>query len=273
MLIAQISDSHIMAQGRKTLGIAPMSQNLAACVRYLNQLEPAPDVVLVTGDVSDQGDAAAMAEAATILDRLKCRYFAIPGNHDDAATFWAQFGDTACPSRTAAGIDYVIEGFALRLICMDSTRDGAPGGALSPAQLQWLDQRLRESPAQPTLLFMHHPPLDLGILETDMDGFVNRDHLGRIVRQHSNILRIACGHVHLAINARWNGTLVCTAPGTGMHLALDLTLLKPSRFLLGPPTCLLHHWSAQKRLITHTVTIESRDGPHLFVPPGEGAGR
>ena len=55
MLIAQISDLHIVGVGKKTYGIAPMGENLRLCVEHINQLSPKPDLVLVTGDITDTG--------------------------------------------------------------------------------------------------------------------------------------------------------------------------------------------------------------------------
>jgi len=266
MLIAQLSDAHLVRDGQKTLGIAPMCSNLANCVDYLARLEPQPDVVLVTGDLTDSGDPVAMECAFELLAGLPCPFFIVPGNHDDVETLWAQFGGTACPSRTEAGIDYVVEDFALRLIGLDSTRIGACGGELSGSQANWLEQRMAAAGQRPTLIFMHHPPLKCGVLETDEDGFVGSKKMGDVVAKYPNIERIICGHVHLPIHARWCGTVVSTAPGTGMQLSLDLTMRKPSAFVLEAPSCQLHHWTAQQNLITHTVYIRATDGPYPFAP-------
>ncbi len=60
MLIAQISDLHISKAGTKTLGIAPMARNLERCVQHINQLRLRPDLVLVTGDISNSGEIEAL---------------------------------------------------------------------------------------------------------------------------------------------------------------------------------------------------------------------
>ena len=55
MLIAQISDTHI----RDHLGmfgeLVDTSETLKKAVQLLNALDPQPDVVLVTGDLTDDG--------------------------------------------------------------------------------------------------------------------------------------------------------------------------------------------------------------------------
>ncbi len=267
MLIVQLSDIHIARKGKLTLGIAPMAANLASCVEHINELSPKPDAVLVTGDIADTGLMEEVEHAAELLSKLQCPFFIIPGNHDDPSTLWSTFGGKACPSRIDQSISYVIEGFEIRMIGLDSTRLDAPGGELCETKLAWLDDRLSEATEQPTIIFVHHPPIKFGVLESDEDGFIGADSLGDIVGKYSNIERIICGHIHLPALARWRGTIVSAAASTGMQLGLDLTMKKNSEFLLEAPSYQLHHWTRHKTLITHTVYVRKRDGPYLFDEP------
>lgn len=264
MLIAQISDTHIVEKGRKTLGVAPMEDNLIQVIAHINQLDPKPSVVLLTGDVTDNGRISETSNAARLLEALQCPYFIIPGNHDDRDAVWSEFGGTACPSRTGEFINYAVETYDVRLIGMDSTMTNGPGGELCDARLAWLDQCLSEHPLQPTIIFMHHPPVKCGVLETDVDGFIGADKLGDIVEKYPCIERILCGHIHLPTHARFHGSVVSTAPGTGMRLGLDLTMTKESEFFLEAPGYQLHHWTESKNLITHTIQLNDPDGPYLF---------
>jgi len=52
---------------------------------------------------------------------------------------------------------------------LDTLVPGQGGGRLGPARLAWLDARLAEAPARPTLVFMHHPPFKTGIERMDLD--------------------------------------------------------------------------------------------------------
>ena len=264
MLIVQISDTHIVDNGRKTLGIAPMAENLASCVAHINQFQPRPDVVLHTGDVTNSGKLAEAERAAEILEPLCCPLYIVPGNHDSADTLWSVFGEYACPSRTKSGLDYVVEGHTVRMIGLDSTSHGGAGGKLSATQLAWLEARLAEQPNHPTVIFMHHPPIKCGVLETDADGFVGADKLGTIVAKHANIERFICGHIHLPVHARWNGTIVSTAPSMGMQLGLDLTMQRESEFFLEAPGYQIHHFTPQENLITHTIYVRPLIGPNSF---------
>lgn len=264
MLIAQISDTHIAGWGEKTYGIAPMAENLARCVDHINQCDPKPDVVLVTGDITCAGGVEEAEQAASLLGRLQIPFYIIPGNHDDRSSLGSAFDGHACPSGFQGFSNYVIDDFDVRLIAMDSTAPGVPGGEICQTRAAWLDERLSEGKERPTVIFMHHPPVKCGVLETDMDGFAGADLLGDIIEKYTNIEGVLCGHIHLPIHVRWRGTVVSTAPSMGMQLGLDLTLKRPSEFILEAPGYQLHYWTPQKDLVTHTVFVRDVDGPYPF---------
>ncbi|MEN8211714.1 MAG: metallophosphoesterase, partial [Thermodesulfobacteriota bacterium] len=222
MLIAHISDSHIPGYGKKAYDIAPTAENLALCVNHINRLKPEPDLVLVTGDITFDGLLEEAEHAVAILKKLHYPFYVIPGNHDDRATLFSVFGRVHCPVEHQSSINYVIEDYEIRLIGMDSTIPGAPGGKIDDVSAQWLGDRLAEKSKQPTIIFMHHPPVKCGVIETDMDGFTGAKRLGDIISGYSNIERILCGHIHLEAHIKWCGTIVSTAPSMGLQLGLDL---------------------------------------------------
>ncbi len=55
MLIAQISDLHIKPEGRLAYRRVDTALLLGRAVEHLCRLDPAPDVVLATGDLVDAG--------------------------------------------------------------------------------------------------------------------------------------------------------------------------------------------------------------------------
>jgi 3',5'-cyclic AMP phosphodiesterase CpdA len=264
MLIAQISDLHIAAPGKQAFGIAPTAENLVRSIDHINQLNPAPDLVLVTGDLVNYGTAEETRRARSLLEKLQFPCFIVPGNHDDREILWDSFGEKAIPSRFESFFNYVIKGHDIRLIALDSTAPGQPGGHICTRRAAWLDGQLAQAEGQPVIIFMHHPPLKCSVLETDEDGFTGADRLGQVVEKYRNIERILCGHIHLVTHASWRGTIVSTAPSMGLQLGLDLTMTRESEFYKEAPGYLLHHWTAQQDLITHSISVRDLDGPYLF---------
>jgi len=264
MLIVQISDLHLAPEGQKTLGVAPMAQNLALCIERINALVPSVDLVMITGDITHDGTAAEAAIASRLLQKLHAPYYVMPGNHDDRDVLWSVFGGAAIPGRPDGFLNYVVEVGGLRLIAMDSVMADGHGGQFCDLRLDWLAARLAEAPHTPTAIFTHHPPARMGVVESDLDGFEGAARLGEIIAAHTNIVGIFCGHIHLAAHTRWNGTIVSTAPSMGMQLVPDLTLEKPSQFVLEAPGFQLLLWSKDRGLVTHTLYARNLDGPFDF---------
>ena len=267
MKIVQISDLHITAWDKKTCGYAPTAENLSLCVEHINQLSPPVDVVLVTGDITNEGNFEEAEQAANILSKLICPFYIVPGNHDSRKIIQSAFDEQACPaSANSEGfINYVIDDYAIRLIGLDSVQQGKSGGKVSKKRAKWLGECLTKDKDKPTIIFMHHPPVKCGVLETDVDGFKGAERLGNIIARHQNIERILCGHIHMQAHIRWKGTVITTAPSsTGMKIKLDLTQKKSSQFYLGAPSYLLHYWSPDKSLITHRINIDKLEGPYSF---------
>ena len=61
MIIAQITDTHVLPEGRKLGELIDANARLEAAVRQLNGLSTPADVVLVTGDLTEDGEAESYA--------------------------------------------------------------------------------------------------------------------------------------------------------------------------------------------------------------------
>lgn len=267
MIVAQISDPHIKPEGRLAYRRVDTEAYLARAVRHLLALSPRPDVVLGTGDLVDAGRPDEYRRLRALLAPLPMPVYLIPGNHDDRDALRAAFADHGYLPREGF-IQYVVDEHPLRLVALDTLVPGQGGGLLCAERLAWLDARLADAPDRPTLIFMHHPPFDTGVHHMDRIGLENAEAMGEVIRRHSQVLCITCGHLHRPIQLRWNGTLVMTAPSTAHQVALDLHPDAPLEFVMEPPACLLHVWRPGTGLLTHTSYIGDFDGPYPFFEHG-----
>jgi len=265
MLIVQISDTHIAGWDKKACDILPTAEKLLKCVEHINQLSPPADIVLVTGDITNEGRLEEAEQAADILSKLSCPFYIVPGNHDDREILSSVFGKDVCPLDSEGFINYTLEDYELRLIGLDSVDQGKSNGKVSKKRARWLGERLAERTDRPTIIFMHHPPVKCGVLETDVEIFKGAERLGNIIERYSNIERILCGHIHTQAHIKWRGTVITTGPSSsGMKIVVDLTLRNPSKFFVESPSYLLHYWSPEKKLITHRIDVEKLEGPYFF---------
>jgi len=269
MLIIQITDTHIVLPDHKAYGVADTAESLSLCIKAINALEPKPDIVLVTGDISNNGKYQELVYAKSLLDKLNAPYFVIPGNHDNRDDLRTIFSGSTCPVASSEKfIQYVINQHEIRVIALDSTIPGKPGAEICSERLNWLEQQLAQAPQKPTLIFMHHPPVKCNVLETDQDGFIGSDRLGDVIEKYACIKAILCGHIHLQAHVSWRNTVISIAPSTQMRLLLDLTMQKESQFFLDKPAFQMHYWTPDKNLVSYPVLVQhAEEKPYLFKEP------
>ena len=253
MLIAQISDPHVVAEGWLAFGRLDTGAMLERAVDAILGLDPPADAVLVSGDIVADPDPAAYARATRSLGRLRAPLFPLPGNHDDRAMMRRSFGDLGLLPGDGR-LHYSVDLDPLRLVCLDSLVEDGSWGWLGDDQIAWLDTRLGEVPERPALVALHHPPIRTGIGHMDWSMLRDADALEAVIRRHPQVERVVCGHVHRHVVRRWAGTVVQISPGVAHAVKLVLGAGR-GPWNLEPPALLLHHWSEPGGLVTHSLPI------------------
>jgi 3',5'-cyclic AMP phosphodiesterase CpdA len=237
---------------------------LAAAIAHLNALNPRPDLVLVTGDLVDEGDPAEYAAVSRRLARCEIPYLVIPGNHDRREPFRAAFPGHAYLPSPAAPMHYVVEDYPVRIVAFDTTVPRLHHGEVTDAGLAWLADTLNADQGRPALIMMHHPPFACGIPYIDTYLCRDGERLAEIVARFPHVERVVCGHVHRPMLRRWGGTAICTSPSTATQIALQLDPGAAPASYCEPPACLLHWWSPDAGMVTHTSYIGRFEGPFPF---------
>jgi len=253
MLFVQISDMHYLKQGVLSFGKVDTHAYLEHCIEQIERLDPRPDAVLVTGDLTNDGDLLAYQALADKLAALQLPIYPIPGNHDDRDLIRQAFPMVKVLSPEGP-LSYAIDHFPVRLLALDSSVDGKPYGRLGDAQLAWLGERLSEDKEKPTLVMLHHPPFKTGIGHMDWSMLRDADALAAIIQGHSQIERVLCGHVHRAVQTRFAGTIAQIAPGIAHQVKLVLDEGR-GPWNSEPPGMLLHVWEEELGLVTHQLPI------------------
>jgi 3',5'-cyclic-AMP phosphodiesterase len=264
MLIAQISDFHIKARGQIAYRVVDTASCLSAAVTAIAALDPQPDIVVATGDLTDFGRADEYALVRELLAPLEQPVYLIPGNHDERDAMRRAFaGDGYLPA--SGFLHYTIEDYPIRLVALDTVIPGEAGGRLCDERLGWLERTLAAASERPTLIIMHHPPFATGIAHMDRIGLAGAAELASILTRHPQVERVLCGHLHRSIQARIGARAIAsTAPSTAHQVALDLRPDGPSRFMMEPPGYQLHLWRPGAGIVSHTGVIGSFAGPYPF---------
>jgi 3',5'-cyclic AMP phosphodiesterase CpdA len=266
MLIAQLSDPHVKKSDTDKILGCDQNANLESAISELNAMKPRPDVVLLTGDLTNSGEMAETEVLRKILDGLEIQFYLIPGNHDDLAALRAVLGHQIAANAEGGFMHQVVDSHSVRLIGLDTTMAGYVSGELCEKRIAWLDARLGDARDKPTALFMHHPPFQTGIWWLDCVGLLQGcKALGKLLKKHRQVKAIFCGHVHRAIQSTLSDVPVFTSPSTGIASKLDLQHEAPPIMVAEPPAILLHYWTGSS-FVTHTHYVGRNDSELEFIP-------
>ena len=263
MLIAQITDMHVKEEGLRAFGQVDTGARLAACVARLAEIDPVPDAVVATGDLVDKGTDAEYAHLRHLLSPLSAPIYLIPGNHDDRDAMRRVFSDWGyLPSR--GFLDYTVEHFPVRIVALDTVIPGEPGGRLCPSRIAWLEARLAEAPHRPTVVLMHHPPFETGIVHMDDMRCEGAEELARVIAGNPQVERILCGHVHRPVQVRFAGTIASIGPSTAFQVALDLRPESPACWTAEPAAFQLHQFAEGRVIASHIAYVDADVRPRPF---------
>lgn len=217
MLIAQISDTHILVPSEDQPAATLRADCLRACVAAINKENP--DIVILTGDTVQHGQPEEYALLRELLAPLEAPLYFVPGNRDAKETMRTAFEDCAFVSEDDEFLHYTIEDYDIRLVAIDSTLAGERKGRFCEKRQAWLDKVLSEEPDKPTLLFIHHPPFDVG--HHYVGGYRIPGEalaLEDIVSRHSQVVGLLCGHVHWPVEREWAGTQARIMPSVAVDV-------------------------------------------------------
>jgi 3',5'-cyclic AMP phosphodiesterase CpdA len=120
MLLAQISDLHVRPVGERYKDAVDSNRLCADAIDHLNGLDPRPDLVLITGDLVDEGLDAEYTCLRRLLAALEPPCLLTPGNHDDRDAVVRHFPDhTYLPASGAK--HYRIDHHPVRIVALDTT--------------------------------------------------------------------------------------------------------------------------------------------------------
>jgi 3',5'-cyclic AMP phosphodiesterase CpdA len=212
-LLVQLSDLHV---GGNEGGKDPIPR-LEAVIESVGLLPNAPDAVLVSGDLTDDGAAESYRVAREMLGRLEVPVHVLPGNHDDRGRIREAFD---LPGTGEEPVSYSVEVGELRLVLLDSNVPGQDPGSYDAERLAWLEEELGREPGRPTILALHHTPLTTGISEWDAINLEasDREALGAVVARHPQLRAIVGGHLHRVAASTLAGRPALSAPSTYLHV-------------------------------------------------------
>jgi 3',5'-cyclic-AMP phosphodiesterase len=210
MLVVQITDTHLFAEPEGEMFGCRTRDTFDRVIDSIARLETKPDLLLLTGDISQDESVASYVYVQSRLQDLNIPSYWLPGNHDQEAGAIA-FLNGGCVS---AQKDFVLGGW--QFVLLDSMVPQQPHGELSQQQLEYLDSKLTTD--LPTLIAVHHQPIDCGLTYMDGMGLRNGGMLLARIDRAPQVKVVLNGHIHHAFAELRDGVHFLGTPSTCVQL-------------------------------------------------------
>ncbi len=270
MILAQLTDTHVVRPGSTYFGVDTTAY-LHDAIDALQRLDPAPDAVIITGDLVNFGHADEYARFAEIVSAIRMPYFVVPGNHDNRDRMREALPESTYGASTQERVRFAIDDFAVRLIGLDATAPPWPGAALDDASLSWLEETLASKPGVPTILCVHQPPFRTGLHYLDVLGFGGLGRLRRTLARYPNVGRVISGHIHCVRAGYVGPARALSAPSTAPQVVPELFERRAFALRRELPGFAVHVWDAERGFGTTTYRRDSNGSYAPVAGPGSFA--
>ena len=212
--VLQITDPHLMADPEGRLLGMNTRQTLDAVLAHVRAHYGQPDLVLVTGDISQDG-----SEASYRYFRERTAFFEGPvfwfaGNHDVLPAMERAIGDTRSAERR-------FRSHGWQLIFLDSSVPDQVHGRLGDQELARLDQYLGEYPEDHALVCCHHHPVRIDAEWMNDIGLRDHDAFFEVLSRHNQVRVLLWGHIHQALDREAGGWRMLASPSTCVQFRPD----------------------------------------------------
>ena len=197
MIIAQISDTHIATD----LPDAEIRRSdLERVIADINRLDPLPDAIVHTGDITQHGRIEEYRIVEAALSKARMPFYLVPGNKDSRANLWAVFSPLGFLPADFPFLQYAIESHPVRILVLDTIANDSNKGDYCETRIRHLAALMDADPQRPIAAFTHHPPFEVMVGPESLH-YKDLDALDRVrgALQHSkHVAGIFSGHVHRA---------------------------------------------------------------------------
>ena len=209
--VVQLTDTHVPASSTMPTVLELLADvrsgdpvaHLELVLDDIASLDPGPDLVVGTGDLSDTGDPDAYRRLRALVGRLDLPVWVLPGNHDLADALDVHLvGDTFHAGLTSRHGPW----------CFLYVRTGnTEWGEIEPDHAEALRAALAEEDADHVMVWIHHPPVGQHLAAHET---LVRDDLRGVLAGDDRVRAIAAGHVHVDARHDLDGVPVHLTPST-----------------------------------------------------------
>lgn len=206
--LLHVTDPHLFAEADGSLRGTVTQSTLAAVLDHYRESGWRADLIAMTGDVIQDGTAAAYERFRQLLTPLDLPVYCVPGNHDDRELMRQALATPPfhyCDSVQLG--NWLITG-------IDSCLDDDAGGRVSDDEMHRLGEILSTTTAAHVAVCLHHPPLPMGSKWLDRVGLNNGAEFLHLTSRSGKVRTALFGHVHQEFAAEHDGISIIGTPST-----------------------------------------------------------
>jgi 3',5'-cyclic AMP phosphodiesterase CpdA len=164
-----------------------LRETLRAAIKEINTLNP--DIVLVTGDLTENGVTSEFKTASEELKKLKAqKLIFVSGNHDYRSTGYLLF-------REYFPFQQITETDEVAIVVLSSARPDRDDGEVGHRQNIWLERTLENYKDKTRIVAIHHHVIPVPDTGADQITVIDAgDVLRSLVKSKANL--VLCGHRH-----------------------------------------------------------------------------
>ena len=206
--VAQITDAHLFADVELKVFGVKTHDSLQAVIERLKKLQPQPDILLLTGDLSQDESSKSYEFLTSFIAPLNIPAYWLPGNHDNLQAMeqvLQQPPINATKSFTSGGWNFLL---------LSSLIPGCVHGEISLQSLDWLESQLSQVTDLPTLVALHHPPCLINSEWMDKINLRNYEEFLAVVDRYPQVKLVVFGHIHQEFDNQRQGVRYLGSPST-----------------------------------------------------------
>jgi len=206
--ILHLTDSHLFADPEGALRDTVTYESLRRVIKHYANAGWMADIACVTGDLIQDGSAAAYVHFCDLLDTVQLPVYCLPGNHDVRGLMQ--------PAVRQRGFKYCEAHVTThwQVLSVDSCLHEDAGGRVAESELVQLREQLESGDAQHTLVALHHPPVDMQSRWLDSVGLYNARELLELLGAFDTVRGVIFGHVHQPVDEHVGKIRIIGTPST-----------------------------------------------------------